>query len=62
MTFEGNEGQNKGQRSDIWSQEHGAERGEAELRIFNLSSELRKTLKHFGPCQTGPKQLVRDHP
>ena len=39
MTFEGNEGQNKGQRSDIWSQEHGAERGEAELRIFNLSSD-----------------------
>ena len=57
MTFEVNEGQNKGQRPDILSQEHGAEQGEAELRIFNLSSDLRQILRYFGTCQTGPKQL-----
>ena len=38
MAFEGNEGQNKGQRSDIWSQEHSAEQGKAELRIFNFKT------------------------
>ena len=53
LTFEGNEGQ----RSDIWSQEHGAEQGEAELRTFNLSSDLRQILRYFGTYQTGPKQL-----
>ena len=44
LTFEGNEGQ----RSDIWSQDHDSKRGEAELRIFNLSSDLRQILRHFG--------------
>ena len=39
LIFEFNAGQNKGQRSDIWSQEHGAEGGEAELRLFHLSSD-----------------------
>ena len=57
MTFEGNESQNKGQRPDVLSQEHRAERGEAELRIFNLSSDLKQTLRHFGTCQIDPKQL-----
>ena len=55
MTFEGNEGQNKGQRSDIWFQEHSADGGKAKLRIFNLSSDLRQILRYFGTCQTGPK-------
>ena len=47
MTFEGNEGQNKGQRSDIWSQEHGTEQGEAELRIFNLKTRWSEFQKPF---------------
>ena len=31
MTFDGNEGQNKNQRSKSWSQEHNAEKGQAKL-------------------------------
>ena len=39
----------------IWSHQHGAERGEAELRIFNLSLDLINILKGI----LAPARLVQ---
>ena len=56
--MEGDEGQNKGQQSDIWSQDHGSSRGKAELHIFNLSSDLRQILRHLAPARLVPSSCV----